>query len=551
MNFTLEHVASWQAGASGFLQWLKDVRPRVLGQRGSFEVFEIEGFQEQAVRKLLARKRNGDYKYGTLVLTWPRRHSKSTLCALLVLWRMTTRPNENIVILSNSEKQSATVGYGLCKKIALATAALRDQIGTTNIQAFRMEVPKLGSSLRTVAGNPSALYGEKLSCAWVSEIHASQSDEAMQILASSLGDTANSWLICDSTTDGVGGILHRLEQLAESGEDRTIGVSRIEYRDLDEALQKSPRWIRKEWLRSRQKQLLPQVFASQHLNLRQESTSSLFRKADIAACQDRLPHPMTLADVEAVAAGRSFVCGGGLDRAYFASAHGDRTIWTSVVKIASPDPVEEPHYYVLNQKEVFASLGVGIRKAMQTDFDAYRLQNAVIEAYNAQDVATWAMDKGYAVEIVHATAQAQVPAFMALHRIVAEGRLHFSDKLELLAQEMETFTYALVNGQPRFGSDKWHDDTIYSLAWAIHSLRQQELASYSLDSIVCASRSAHAQACYLRGGDLILPCGQACRTHIQVQAMHNQYRAANVESEITIPEFFTALVDVDGIAMHF
>ena len=202
----------------------------------------------------------------------------------------------------------------------------------------------------------------------------------------------------------------------------------------------------------------------------------------------------------------------------------------------------------MNQKEVFASLGVGIRKAVQADFDAYRLQNAVIEAYNAQDIAVWAMDKGYSVEIVHATAQAQVPAFMALHRIVAEGRLHFSADLELLPQEMSTFSYSLVNGQPRFGSDKWHDDTIYSLAWAIHSLRQQELASYSLDAVICESRSPHAQACYLRGGDLVLPCSAQCRSAMMVQQMWNKYRHGNVDSELQLHEFFHNLVSVDGVS---
>lgn len=549
-TFTREQVQSWQAGADGFLQWVRDIRPQVPGPRGPAITFTPETFQVEAVRRLLRRKRNADYMYQTIGLTWPRRHSKTTIAALLCLWRLTTKINENIICLSNSERQAASVGFGLCRKIVSATPALLAQVGADNVQTYRLSVPALGSQMRTVSGNLAGLYGEKVTAAWVSEIHAAASDEAMQVLASSLGDSVNSWLLLDSTTDGIGGPLHRLEQLQETGEDKTVFIHRIEYRDLDEALQRSPSWIRRDWLRSRQKQLLPQVFASQHLNLRQESTSSLFRKTDIEACRDRLPHPMTLSDLEAVAQGRTYVTGGGLDRAYFASAHGDRTIWTSVAKVAAPDPAEEPHYYVLNQKEVFASLGVGIRKAIQADSDAYRLQNAVIEAYNAQDIAVWAMDKGYSVEIVHATAQAQVPAFMALHRIVAEGRLHFSADLELLPQEMSTFSYSLVNGQPRFGSDKWHDDTIYSLAWAIHSLRQQEISTFSLDSIVCASRSTHAPACYLRGGDLILPCGQTCKAHLQVQAMHNQYKAVNIDTELLLPEFFANMVEVDGVALH-
>lgn len=547
-TFTREQVAAWQAGADGFLQWVRDIRPQVPGPRGPAITFTPETFQVEAVRRLLRRKRNGDFFYTTLGLTWPRRHSKTTIAALLCLWRLTTKVNENIICLSNSERQAASVGFGLCRKIVSATPALLAQVGADNVQAYRLSVPALGSQMRTVSGNLAGLYGEKVTAAWVSEIHAAASDEAMQVLASSLGDSVNSWLLLDSTTDGIGGPLHRLEQLQETGEDKTVYIHRIEYRDLDEALQKSPSWIRRDWLRSRQKQLLPQVFASQHLNLRQESTSSLFRKTDIEACRDRLPHPMTLTDLEAVAQGRTYVVGAGLDRAYGFSLHGDSTILTYAAKVAAPDPLEEPHFYVLRQDSIFGSLGKLIKKSIQSAHDEFSLTNCIVEAYNAQDVFNWCQERGIASEVVHATGAAQQAPFLELHRIVKEHRLHFSPDLEDLAREMETFIYEMRGGTVKFGSDRFHDDRVYSLAWAIHSLRQQELASYSLDSIVCGSRSTHAPACYLRGGDLVLPCSAQCRSAILVQQMWNQYRSGNVDSELQLHEFFTNLVSVDGVS---
>lgn len=550
MSFTIEQAEVWRTGADGFLAWVRDNEPRVPGPRGPAITFTPETFQVEAVRRLLRRKRNGDFYYQTIGLTWPRRHSKTTIAALLCLWRLTTKVNENIVALANSERQSMSVGFGLCRKIVLATPALLAQIGRENVQSYKIEVPALGSVMRTVSNNVAGLFGERITCAWCSEVHAAASDEALQVLASSLGDSINSWLLLDSTTDGVGGILHKLEQLQETGEDKTVFIHRIEYRDLDEALQRSPAWIRRDWLRSRQKQLLPQVFASQHLNLRQESTSSLFRKADVQACQDRLPHPMTLSDLEAVAQGRTYAVGAGLDRAYGFSLHGDSTILTYAAKIAAPDPIEEPHFYVLRQDSIFGSLGKLIKKSIQSAHDEFSLTNCIVEAYNAQDVFNWCQERGIASEVVHATGAAQQAPFLELHRIVKEHRLHFSPDLEDLAREMETFIYEMRGGTVKFGSDRFHDDRVYSLAWAIHALRQQELASYSLDSIVCGSRSTHAPACYLRGGDLILPCGQACKAHLQVQAMHNQYRTVNIDTELLLPEFFANMVEIDGVALH-
>lgn len=544
-KFTPAQVKAWRNGADGFLQWIEDIEPRVPSARNTYEVFRPEPFQVEAVRDALIMKPDGTFQYITIAFSFPRRHSKTTIMALLALWRLCNFANENQVCIANSERQSVSVGFGMCKKIVLNTPFLRDLIGKDNVYNYKIELPKLQSAMRTMSCNVSGLYGEKLTLGWVSEIHAAANDDAMQVLASSLGDSINSWLLLDSTVDPVGGPLHRLEQLHETGEDPTVFVRRIEYRSLDEALEKSPPWINRDWLKSRQKQLLPAIFATQHLNQRSAAANNLFALADIQSAQERYPLPCTAFDLAEITAGRTYLVGGGLDRAYFASLHGDATIWSSVAKVAS-DTGGEPEYYVLNQKHVLGSLASGIKKAIVADNDAYGLHNNVIEAYNAQDIATWAAEMQIPAEIIHATSTAQIPAFMELYRIVKEGRLHFSDKLKDLAREMETFLYELKNGQPRFGSDKHHDDRVYSLCWAVYSLREQELSAYTLRSLVCDSRSPHARLCYMRQGDMILSCSQFCPSHKQVTMMHRQHRAHRVESDISLPGFFKALVKVEG-----
>lgn len=549
-GFTSKDVRAWRQGAEGFLKWVSDVKPRIPSKKGGFEVFKPADFQVEAVRDALAQDEAGRWLHQTIAFSFPRRHSKTTLNALLVVWRFTLfGPNENIKVMANSERQTLSVGFSLVKKVILNTPVLLDQVGRENLRAYDILHPKLQNVIQAVSCNVSGLYGEKVTCGWVSEIHAAASEDPMQVLASSLGDTEGSWLLLDSTVDGVGGPLHRLEQLQESGEDPTVFVRRIEYRDIEEAVEKSPPWIDRAWLRSRQKQLLPAVFATQHLNQRSAAANSLFAVPDIQACRESIPLVVTPEALREISAGRKYATGGGLDRAYFGSLHGDATIWTAVAKVADVDG-GEPHFWVLNQKSILGSLGRSIKKEIQGDFDRYGLSNVVIEAYNAQDIATWAMEQKIPSEIIHATSTAQVPAFMELYRIVKEGRLHFSEKNEDLVREMETFFYELKGDKPKFGTDKHHDDRVYSLAWAVYSLRARELAVYALPDIICTSHSKHAGLCYLRQGDLILPCSVKCPAHVRCEQMFLQHRSIREESDLTLPEFFKALVNVDGVKAY-
>ena len=545
-----EIIKGWRNGADGFFQWIADIQPKILTAKGRYEVIELALFQVEAIRGALERRPDGQWKYTTIAFSFPRRHSKTVLMALLVLWRFCLNPNENIVIVANSEKQTRSTAFKIVRGVIQNTPALLAQIGRENILQNSIEYPALQSSIRAVPCSPASLYGEKITCGWVSEIHAAFSDEPMQIISSSLGDSLGSWLLIDSTADQTGGPLHALETLQASAEDETVYVARIEYRDLDEALEKSPPWIRRDWLKSRARQLLPVTFQTQHLNQRAASDSSLFATADIDRAQERLPLPMSADELKDLTAGRTYVVGGGLDRAYFGSLHGDSTIWTSTAKVAGLAG-EEPHFYILNQQSILGSLAPLIKKALAEDHKKYILDNVIFESYNSQDIYLWSIENQISAEVIHATNTNQTPAFTELFRIVREGRLHFSDKLQDLAREMESFTYELKNGQPRFGiNDRVNDDRVYSLAWSIFATRQKELAAYVLDSVICESRSKHAPLCFLRGGDLILNCGPGCPSFLKVQQMHLQHRRTVIESEISLPDFFRTLVKHEGLTRY-
>jgi hypothetical protein len=101
-----------------------------------------------------------------------------------------------------------------------------------------------------------------------------------------------------------------------------------------------------------------------------------------------------------------------------------------------------------------------------------------------------------------------------------------------------------------FGSRKKKDDRIFSLLWAVYSLRKEETVIYELSDIVCNSKSRHARHCFLRNGEMILNCASTCAAYKRVLGMYNSYMMATPESELTLQQFFKRLVKVSGIKTY-
>jgi len=461
----------------------------------------------------------GRFQHGLSLLVTPRRHGKTNVWGLVVLWRFSSRRNHTFQVLGNTESHTDRVQMRTLRKIIRNTPALRRMVKEEYIQRKEIHLPAMGNTIQAAAGTVANAFGDKVNLLWVGDFHACPDLAPFDAFQASLLDSEDTLCLIDPNTDGEGGHVHRLEQ--EAAFDDRVFCHRIEYQDFDEYVNNAPSWIDRDKARRLQRTQLPTAFDRDILGKRGAAVNALFRPEDIKACGEPYAAPVDPAGLASLLDGRKHIAGGGLDRAYGFSLHGDATIWTVVAKVAGMD--EEPHYWVLNQKSIAFSSGRGIKKQMAEDNDRYLLENTVIEAYNAQDIAAWAQECKIPVEVLHATTTAQVPAFTELHRIVAEGRLHFPVELERLAEEMGTFVYDSSGKQPKFGHAKgFHDDRVYSLAWAIWSLRESELAAYEVRNIVCASRSANAKLCYLRAGDMILPCSEACDAHKRVESMFLQ-----------------------------
>ena len=546
---SIQILESWnEPGFAGFANWLADIQPCIRHSDNRYRLVELLDWQEATLRDALRADDNGRFLHSLILYVQPRRHAKSTLHMLTLLWLVTSRRNFTAACLGNHDQHTQRVQMRPLRRLIRHTPALFKIIGgEAGISKNELKFPNTDGLIQSVTPTAQSAFGDQLNCLWVSDWHACPDLDAFHAFQASLLDSDERLTLIDSNTGPTGDHVHELEQEAEN--DPGIFLSRLEYRDFDHYCDSAPPWISRTEARRLKRTTLQGAFDRDILGKRGAATNALFAKADVGACRDSYSVPVEGKSLDEMFEGRKFITGGGLDRALSFSLHGDATIWTALAK--STDDSGEPEYWILNQKSIPFSQGRSIKKAIAADHEAFGLQNTVIEQYQAQDVLSWAQDAQIPCERVHATSKDQATVFTELARIVKESRLHIPENLPDLIQEMDTFRYELGPRYPKFGAAKgFHDDRIYSLAWAVWSLRDQELASYELPRVICHSKSPHARLCYLRGGDLILFCAPDCEAHRRVEGMHLQYLRSRVDSELSLPEFFASKVKVAGIKVH-
>ncbi|WP_027368953.1 hypothetical protein [Desulfocurvibacter africanus] len=544
IKITKAKLEAWSNGAAGFFKWLADIKPRILGGDNRFQEVELEPWQREAVEGILEADDDGRFLRSMALLVTPRRHGKTNLFALIVLWLFTTRQNQTIQVLGTSEAHTDKVQLRTLRRIIQNTPGLKAMVGEAGLLKSRIELQALGNVIQADAGTLANAFGDKLNVLWVGDFHACPDTAPFEAFQASLLDSQDTLCLIDANPDAEGGHVHALEQAAAT--DAKLYCRRIEYADFETYKRTAPKWIKRHEAERLRKTQLPAAFDRDILGKRSCAVNALFQPADIEAAKASYRIPLDGKTLPGLFAGRKYVTGGGLDRAYGFSLHGDNTIWTSVAKVAGDN--EEPEYWVLNQKKVPFSSGKGIKQELAADFERYRLQNVVIERYNSQDILAWCSDAKIPAELANASSNEQVSAFTELHRIISERRLHFPRELQALAEELGAFRYDSSGRKVSFEAAKgFKDDRIYSLAWAIWALREQELHTYELPGFACASRSRHAGLCFLRGGELShLACCQTCEAHKRVEAMHLQYTRFKTGEELSLPEFYKTKVRLVG-----
>lgn len=464
---------------------------------------------------------------------------------MVIVWRFLTRPTENIAVVANSEKQVVDTAFRTIRTTFEQTPLLKRLIanGTIKIGADRIELVSTGSVIQAFSSNPSALWGKKLTCAQISEIHAAKNggDDVYEALAGSLLDTVGSLLLIDSTVAPKSSKLWELYQSANhaTDPDLSIAFSHIQYADLDQACANAPAWIDPAKLRSLSRQMLPGRFALLHLNRFGDAANLLFPADILDPAIEAYP-----LNVAALAAGSAIIVGGGLDRAFGGTVRGDATVCAAVAKLALDD---EEQIFILDADAVPFSRAAGIKSRFDGYHRDYGMTRAVLESFNAQDIADWAGTRPYSggVEVIHPSRRVKYAAFLALYQAAAEGRLHIHPKFTDLIAEMRCFEVVddgkATDGEaavPKFQHPRGkHDDFLHAVVWALYSLRSVTLNPYEIEGINCNGRGASIQHCSLNGGGHIPPCADACRSMTDAMRLYDAYLARGPLVPLPLPAF--------------
>ncbi|GFK92223.1 hypothetical protein NNJEOMEG_00045 [Fundidesulfovibrio magnetotacticus] len=541
-----EILASWrEPGAQGFFNWLADVRPQILHADGRYRPVVLEPWQVEIVTDALAADAEGQFKHSIALTCMPRRHSKSTLNALIVLWLATSRENWTVSLLGNSDDHLLRVLFGLLKRIIKNTKTLAGMIAPDNILQREIRIPHLGNVIQGSPVNLVNAFGDRISTIWASDFHQADS-EVFDALQGSLLDSQGTLTLLDANVDGEGGPVHSLQ--AMSATDPRIFSRHVEYESFEDYCQRAPAWIDREKAAQLRRTQLEHAFARDVLGKRSSARNALFPAPVIELCRCPMPHPFPADKLHELFGGRRHVVGAGLDRSKRIFG-GDSTVWTVTAKVASTASDGEAEYFVLHQAVIEPNLSRFIKKCIADDHKRYKLDQVVLENYEVSDIAPWLGDQGIPYEVLSATATNQNISFIELHRIARDGRLHFSDALDRLPMEMGTFIYEeLRDGNYRFGhsSQRFHDDCVYSTNWSVYATRARILNLYSLPRLVCTNKSQRRSLCFLMNGDAELLCRHECRAFHEVETMFRSFRRVRMDDEMTLPAFFNAYVRVDG-----
>ena len=548
MNFS-ERIKLWQGGEHGFYQWLDDIQPRILTRSNKYEKFVPTARQKKFIKRVLTTDKAGRFKHSISMNVEPRRHGKSTVFSLIVLWLFTSRLNFTVQLLGSTEDHCRRTQFAALKRIINNSPLLSRLIPEANQFMFTVTFPELQNQIQFSASNTASAFGDKINLLWVSDLHSFVDFGPFNALQAALLDSENSLIFVDSNVDSTDGPVHSLEKEAKT--DPEMHCQYTSYRDFEHFKKAAPPWIDRKKAARLEKTTLPADFKRDVLGQRSDAKNALFSAMIIDQCRDSYRVPV--ADIQILTKGRAYKIGAGLDRAksLIAGPRGDFTVWTVVLKVANL--TGEPEYYVLNQHRFLINAAKSIKSVILADHKRYGLDNCVLENYETADIHAWMLENQIPCELISPHSTNQEASFPEMYRVMNEGRLHFSKDLEIFESELSTFSYTRrQNGSYAFGhgSEKFHDDTVYSTNWAIHSLRKEVLNLFEIDCIQCDNRSKNRHMCFLMGGGLEMFCKERCVAYQEVEEMWRQYRLFNEDSEITIPDFFHGFVRVTGPVIY-
>ena len=457
-----EQLARWRADVCAFAEEALWVRSPESGQVGPLRLAD----HQRAWLTEATRRDDGAFVHKVAVASWPKREGKTLCVSILLAWRMATQTGQRCGILANSERQAQSNIFDAVATMFRTSPALQSYTTEGDVQARRLTIPAGDNVLTCYPCNHRTVQGTRFDALACDELHASEDGGRAWTFASQQTEAADAQALVASQAGMpvATNPMWRLHQAAESGAGHVF----FDYRQD----------LATPWAQARaaaaEAELLPLEYAYLWQNEWGGTGAALFGPslvADATRAFRQPGHPdeweRLLAETLPAILGTEHLgapkIGVGLDRAGV-GPHGDRSVWTVVVRLLAPDPVFVVARQVIfptgSESEILAE-----HETTRTIFG--RIHGCLFESYGCSDV----VEKVREAELISPTSQRQAVAFNRLHRLATEGRLLLSPDHDHLRSELLTFGYSCERGGvARFGTQSGHDDTCYSLAWAVESV---------------------------------------------------------------------------------
>jgi len=482
--------AKWDQYKNDIVSFVRDVIYVPSSAEQKVIKVRLEGewaYQSEVIAEITKKLPSGKFKYQTAAICIPKQNGKTFMASLILAWRFITHFNVQGVVASNSKDQASSVVFDTFKSMIKYSPELIKLVGPENILDKEIRNPKTNSIVTVLSSSKAAAWGYGIDIAVVDEIHAAPDDEGIYNILASQAGPRDGQIILPSQVSSQLNILYHLYQVHEQKGDPTLYFMYLR------GFNPSP-LVTKRWLDSRKAQLTPAQYALYHDNDWVFSTRKLFDPSKIGTAVvngEEYEAPVSVGELKdwEHKLGTKFQVGGGLDRALPYSKHGDRTFWTTIAKGKTRG---EEYYVILNQQEISNSSEKFIKDIILEDHYKYRFVKIALEVYQSSDLFEWATSQGIEAELVHPIDKVQVKSFTTLHQILQNEQLAIpeglpyeydkgdrkSGKLPILVKEMREFEHEMDGAVPKFGhkpGTKYHDDSVYSLNWAIYALRDEEV----------------------------------------------------------------------------
>jgi hypothetical protein len=424
------------------------------------------------------RPHAGQFTYHTVVASWPKREGKSLCVAILVAWRMCCFDNQHCVVLANSERQAASVIYDELIGFFANSPVLMQTVRSEDVERKKLTVSMTGNTCVCVPCNQRTVQGIAVTgILAVDEVHAAEDISAYNYLAAQT-EMVNAQVAVSSQagTPDESNAVWRLYQASQTtGSDVYFSYS-------DEHI--SP-WG-KDLARRQRAQLTPAEYDKLHRNGWVGLGEKLFAADLVDDAAMGYAEPQTAGELEELVKAWGFTdlvmdIGLGLDRAGV-GLRGDRSVLTAVARFSDPAGILGAQYRVV-RVIVFRT---GDEAEVLAGFRELRAivgpnPEIIMEAYGCSDLV--GKVRGATTEAP--TTRRQHEIYTALYRTFKEGRIGYPERAGtahdrdghatsgLLKSELIGFEYGFGRAAiPQYGTQSGHDDTVYSLAWAVEAVAE-------------------------------------------------------------------------------